>query len=521
MQRLRGRPCRYVWLSEVAVYGKGYSRGGDPVAAAHQRVKAFFRGFIYQESSPSEHPCRITELEEQASARYRWQVACPHCGAKQELRFFARRSDGKGGIGGIRDAGGELVSPDLARDEAHYVCTAGCRIDDADKQRMLEAGEMQKIGERGDGPEKGSRRKLGFQLWSAHSESIRWGDIAAAYVEARNRFRLPEYFGNWLGLEYRPETRVPQWQQLGNKNAWTNSRWRVPREAWFLSAGVDVQQENNGCRVSVRGWAPGRTSFLVGWMWIERDLSDLNDLVRSDLAAITREILEPKFQVVDEQGRACENPLGRRELAVKLLGIDVGHDPRAVSEWLKSLPESWTVGETPRVRAFRGDHQLSTETRWQVSQWQQNVRTGEKYDGGLTVWRLYVYPFYETLLSLLQAEPGKPGGFHVTADALAVGKAYLEQVVNFGRTVELDEKTGLKKVRFGPRNRHVPVDFFDTELYSLVAAEMVVGDLGWATEAWEGYRSQLLAAAAKPSAKNTGPRGASLTARDCGGLDDR
>jgi phage terminase large subunit GpA-like protein len=98
MQRLRGRPCRYVWLSEVAVYNKGHQKGGDPVAAAHQRVKAFYRGFIYQESSPGIHPCRITELEQQASARYRWVVKCPHCGLFQELRFFARREDNKGGL---------------------------------------------------------------------------------------------------------------------------------------------------------------------------------------------------------------------------------------------------------------------------------------------------------------------------------------------------------------------------------------------------------------------------------------
>jgi phage terminase large subunit GpA-like protein len=203
-----------------------------------------------------------------------------------------------------------------------------------------------------------ARRKLGFQLWSVHSDTIRFGDIAAAHAEARNRFQLPEFFGNWLGLEYRPETRVPEWQQLGKRNAWTNSRWSVPREAWFLTAGADVQQENNGCRVTVRGWAPGRTSWSVGWMWIERDMRDANELVRSDLAAITREILEPRFPVVDDQGRPAVNPLGRRELSVKLLGIDVGHDPRSVHAWLKSLPESWTLGETPRVRAFRGDHQL-------------------------------------------------------------------------------------------------------------------------------------------------------------------
>jgi phage terminase large subunit GpA-like protein len=531
-QRLRGRPCRYVFLTEVAVYAKGMKKAGDPVSAAHQRIKAFFRGFLYQESSPSEHPCRMTELEQQATWRSRWHVRCPHCGRVQELRFFLHKSGelaGKGGIAGIQDAGGEYVSQETARLEAYYVCEAGCRIDNHDKQALLESGRHVPYGCRVGKPPKcrltgsvpKSRRKLGFHLWSVHSEQITFGDLAASYVEAREQLKLPEWWGNWLGLEYKPESRVPEWAQLGRKNAWSNCRWQVPREAWFLTAAVDVQAENNGCRVTVRGWAPGRTSWLVGWQWIERDLADANQLIRSDLAAVSRDILERRFSVVDAEGRPAVNPLGRRELAVKLLAIDVGHDPRGVHAWLKTLPESWVLGETPRVRAVRGDHQLTPETRWQVTEWEQNVRTGEKYEGGLTVWRLYVYPFYETLTQLLCAEPGQPGGWHVTADALTLGKAYLEQVVNFGRSVKFDEKSGAKKAVWGPRNHRVPIDFWDCEIYDLVAAEMVVGDLGWDAGKWEQWRERVRGQAAARKEQERNPRRSREPDNAFGGLDDR
>lgn len=493
-QRLRGRPCRYVWMTEVAVYSRGMKKAGDPVAAAKQRVKAFFRHFIWAESSPSDHPCRITELEQQATARYRWKVCCPKCKAKFELRFFPHKSGeqaGRDGIVGVRDAGGELLSAETARREAHYVCPRGCKIENAQKQELLESGRMEVVSHDGRKGKPVCRRSLGFHLWSVHSEAISFGDLAAAYVEHMRQMKLAEFFGNWLGLEYKPPTRVPAWRELGKQHAAYNARGQVPAEAWFLTGHCDVQGENNGVRVSVRGWAPGRTSWLVDWRWLEREPGDDNLVVCSDLAKVTREVLERRYPVINRDGRPAKNPLGKRELAVKLLGVDVGHLPRKVHAWLQSLPESWTLDDgtnVPRVRAIRGDHQLSPDTRWQRAQWEQNVRTGEAYeDGGLTVWRLNVYTYYDVLTQLLCAEPHKPGGWHVTADALTLGQSYLEQVVNFAKQVKIDPDTGLKKTVWAPRHARVAVDYWDTSVGELVCAEMVLGDLGWDAERWQAW----------------------------------
>lgn len=521
-QRLRGRPCRYVFLTEVDVYSRGHKTSGDPVAAAHQRIKAFFRGLLWHESSPSEHPSRITELERSATARYRWHAPCPHCGLFQELRFFLHTKGdlaGRGGIGGLKDGSGEYVSAEAGREQAHYVCEAGCRIENEDKQAMLERGRWIPFGCRlvdGQvvGPQPESRRKVGYHLWSVHSESITWGDLAGAFLEAREQGKLAEFFGNWLGLEYRPESRVPHWAQLGRRSAWTNSRRQVPPEAWFLTAGADVQGENNGLRYVVRGWAPGRTSWLVDWGWIERTAGDETALVKSDLVQLTDQVLKDPYPVVDAQGRPAENPLGRRSLPVKLLLIDSNHLPMKVHHWLRWLPESWTAVESGRVRAIRGDHQLNPETRWQLSTIDTNTRTGEQYEGGMQVWRLFVYPFYDELLQLLAGEAGRVGSWHVTADVLTQGRAYLEQVVNFGQAIQIDPKSGHRKVVWGPRNGRIPVDFWDCEIYGLVAAHMVVGDLGWSEAAWHAWREG--ATAGRKSASKPRSRLA-----DGGGLDER
>lgn len=500
-QRLRGRPCRYVWMTEVDVY-KGDKRAGDPVRAGHQRTKAFFRGFHFHESSPVEHPSQICELERRATARYRWQCPCPHCGRWQEPRFFVHAKGplaGRGGFGGLKDpATGEHVTAEQARASAHYVCESGCRIEADEKQSWLESGRwipwgctVERLpdvvaGSRSieiKGPQPTSRRSLGFHLWSIHGESLSFGDIAEAYIHAIEEGKLAEFFGNWLGLEFKRQTRLPHWQELGRKLAWTHTRCTVPPEAWFVTAGADVQGENNGVRYTIRAWAPERTSFLVDWGWIDRDEGDESTLVKSDLVKLAKAVLDRKFPVAGES----KNVLGKRQVQVKLLCIDSNHLPMKVHHWLRSLPNEWVYSEQPRVRAIRGDHHANADVRWRYNLVETNTRTGEKYDGGLPQWGIYVYPFYDELTGALSADPGKSGAWYVTADALTLGKNYLEQVVNFGRSVKLNEKTGQKQAVWGPINNRIPIDFWDCEIYDLVAASMVVGDLGWSAAAWQQW----------------------------------
>lgn len=486
-QRLRGRPCRYVLMSETDAY-KGAAKTGNPIDAAHQRTKAFFRSIHYHESSPSGFPSEIADLERSATARYRWHVQCPHCGHRQELRFFPHKSGpfaGLGGFSGIKTPSGELVDRETARREAHYVCEQGCRVDNIHKQRMLESGEWVAL------PGATGRRKLGFHLWAIFADTMSFGDLAAEYVEAKTAGRVAEFFGNWLGLEYQPERRAPQWEILGARAKWNHARGTVPPEAWFLTAGADKQGEANGARYVIRAWAPGRTSWLVDWGWIDREPGDENDLVKSDLRQLREQVLERSFSVHG----GGENPLGRRELKVKLLCIDSNHLPRQIHDWMRSLPDAWTLGENPRVRAIRGDHKVSPDVRFRKSIVETNTRDGKPYEGGLEQWGIYVYPFYAELLESLNSEPGKLGAWYLTADTLTQGKSYLQQVCNFAPKQVVD-KRGRRRTEWGPRSGSIPVDFWDCEIYGRTASEMVVGDLGWSPAAWEEWRRVAMRSAA-------------------------
>jgi len=494
-QRLRGRPCRRVFLSEIDVY-EGDRKAGDPVAQAHQRTKAFWRCLHYHESSPTEYPSPIAELEQRADVRYRWQCPCPHCGQRQELRFFAvdqGEHKGRGGIKGFRDESGELLGADVARQRAFYECEHCHRaIDQGQKYKFTTSGDWYELGTNPNAasPPRATtreRRSISFHLWTAHSETQSWGDIAASYVEASEGGKLRDWWGNTLGIPFRPKTRVAPWYDVGTRLAWTNPRGMIPPEVWFITAGLDVQGDASGCRYVVRGWAPGRTSWLIDWGWIDRggDDTDAGQLVRQDLRRAGEIILDSAYPVHGSVPAA----LGNSSLSVRLLCADTGHMPLKVHQWMRSLPTEWVIGEgTERVRAVKGDSHLGA-TRFQKSVVEKNSRTGEEYEGGMTLWRVSVAELYPDFVERLFAPIGRDGSWHVTSDCLTLGKSYLQQVCNLERRIKVHPTTGARKIEWGPRNHQIPVDFCDCEIYAEFAAEMVVGDLGWSRPAWEQWRT--------------------------------
>lgn len=492
-QRLRGRPCRRVFLSEIDVY-EGDRKAGDPVSQSHQRTKAFWRYLHYHESSPTEHPSPIAALEQAAEVRYRWHSQCPHCGKYQEVRFFPvdqGERKGRGGVRGFRDEAGELLAADVARSTAYYECEHCQRhIDQASKQEFMVRGKWVEIGTDANAPKcptpRRDCRSLGFHLWTAHSETQSWGDIAASYIDASEAGKLRDWWGNTLGIPFRPKTRVAPWYDVGTRLAWTHPRGFVPPEVWFLTAGLDVQGDASGCRYVVRGWAPGRTSWLVDWGWIERggDDVDAGQIIRQDLRRAGEAVLGSAYPVLGNAIAA----LGSSALSVRLLCVDTGHAPKKVHEWMRSLPPEWVLGDgSERVRAVKGDSHLGA-VRFQKSIVEKNSRTGEEYEGGMSLWRVSVAELYPDFVERLFAPAGKDGSWHVTSDCVTLGKSYLQQVCNLERRIKVNPSTGARKIEWGPRNHQIPVDFCDCEIYAEFAAEMVVGDLGWSRESWERWR---------------------------------
>ena len=114
------------------------------------------------------------------------------------------------------------------------------------------------------------------------------------------------------------------------------------------------------------------------------------------------------------------------------------------------------------------------------------------------MWGINVTPHYSELNELLAGQPGGGGSWYDTADVLAQGRDYLEQVTNYTYSIKYDARKG-KVGQWGPKKPKIAVDFYDCEIYAMVAAEMVVGDMGWDITAWEKW----LESNEKQSAKRT------------------
>src|SRR5690606_28974294 len=121
---------------------------------------------------------------------------------------------------------------------AYYVCVKGCKIGAESKQRMVLQGRwvpkgqwIDATGQLQGSPHRG-RRNVGIHLWAIHADTTTIGDLAAAYLTARVEGKLPDFYQNWLGLSYTPRAKLPTWEQLGRRLAWSHQRGQVWHEAW-------------------------------------------------------------------------------------------------------------------------------------------------------------------------------------------------------------------------------------------------------------------------------------------------
>lgn len=507
-QRLRGKPCKYVFCSEVDVYDFG-NKAGDPINAASQRTKQFADSKVVCESTPVGDSSRIASLYDDSDAR-QWYCPCPHCGRYQPLRFFTLRHGqykGRGGIAGYKPSD----DPDTAREAAHYICMDGCRIENHDKNWMVVNGVWVpkgcKIEERRDaaliaklkrqakggdgaalvepppivGQPKRSTRDVGYHLWSVFNPQISFGDLSARYISLRRKGQLADFYQNELGLRFRVPTKVPHWRRLGRRLAGNHKRGHVPPPVWFLTAGCDVQADE--VFWIVRGWGPWRTSWLIDFGRCRRSVdTDAAGrpyaVINSDLAALDGTVIGRAFPM-----QGGDNPWGRSQLMPTLTGVDSNYRPLDVHEFVR-------FKDPDEVRCIRGDDAVGGVAKFRPQLVERNTRTGEPYEGGMIQWGIYVSGYKDDLAPRLLGTPHEIGSFHLLPgmDQTPLGRLYLKQMVN---EEKLEQPNGKKAWKL--RSNYLRKDFRDCEIYAAALADMVVGDIGWEESAWLEYLAARLA----------------------------
>lgn len=484
-QRLRARACKYVFCTEVDVW-QDDPRVGQSARIIQARTKAFIECKIVYESTPTDEASTIDAFY-QRSDRRKFILRCPRCNHPQELRFFPHKSGkfaGRGGVAGMQDKHGAWLTSEQARGEAYYIGECGCRITSDQKPDMILGGRWVPRGQslKGDklvGQPARGPRNVGYQISSLYAQNQTFGDLAEAYLDHREAGQLRAFYNNWLGLPDRAASKVPNWKTLGQRLAWQHLRGTVPADAFFLTSVADVQSDRT--RAGVRAWGDKRSSWLVDWYEFpkekgenEGDATRPGAPIASDLARLENEILAPTFPLVSK------NAFGQAELSVRVLGVDTNYRMFELHNFTRAARGRF--GD--RVRNVRGDHKVDPTQLYRMTVVEHNARSGERYEGGLELWGVYVNAFREQLLALFGCEVNLPGAWLLTADILAQpgGQDYLRQLTNQGPVTEINN-AGKEIRRWVTRDRALGEHFWDIEVNQLAMAEMVTGG-NWDASTW-------------------------------------
>jgi phage terminase large subunit GpA-like protein len=241
---LASRPIRVVLLDEVDRFPHSAGSEGDPVSLAKKRTATFWNRKIVMVSTPTLKGLSRIEAAFEHSDQRRYFVPCPHCKHYHVLEW------------------GNVNYPEGKPEEAWIACPeCGGVITDSDKPRMLRLGEWRATAE--------FRGTAGFHISELYSPWRKFGDVASDYERAKDH---PEQLKTWintsLGETYAEKGEAPDYQHLVNKRE-DYPVGRVPADALFLTAGVDVQKDR--LELEVVGWCPGKRSYSVEYRVIMGD----------------------------------------------------------------------------------------------------------------------------------------------------------------------------------------------------------------------------------------------------------
>jgi phage terminase large subunit GpA-like protein len=306
-------------LNEVDKWPFDESLEGDRLEQAMERsIKQFPEHKNLIESTPTtEEHSRVNNWYKLSNQCQR-QVPCPFCGWYQVLRRAEDGLPGQGGLVWDRLPGGEQ-DPDRAHASARYECESCHKsIHDEHRPKMMKAGRWVPAGQHVDkrgrllGTPDRQGHIWGSQLSSLYSLRIRWGDYTRKWVASERRPGLRRAFTNlWDGEPHAPRKSKLTPEELAERLNLGYSRGKVPKEASFITCGVDVQEW--GYVYMVVAWGTGERGWLIDW----GDLDDLGQL---------EQLIDKKYPVADDK---------KTELPIVLTFVDSGHDTLSVYRFCK------------------------------------------------------------------------------------------------------------------------------------------------------------------------------------------
>jgi phage terminase large subunit GpA-like protein len=399
---LASRPIRIVLCDEVDRYPPSAGTEGDPISLARKRSTTFWNRKILLGSTPTVKGSSRIEVAFDGSDKRYFLVPCPHCQTEDRLQWD------------------NVKWPENAPKDAFYACShCGGVIDDAAKVRMLQSGRWQATST--------SNGVAGFHISELYSPWVRFGDTAAAFVEAK---RSPETLQTWvntsLGETWVERGEAPTHERVMGLRRDYQMR-DVPDAVMTLTAGVDVQK--NRLIYVVRGWARAMSSWLVdfGELWGDTD--------QPDVWGTLGELLGAEF--------------GGKP--IRLMLIDSGFRPDMVYAFCRSHAH---------CRPSKGYESLSAPVR--MSKVDVTIR-GQVIKHGAALWRVDTGYFKSLIHGRIDWPEDQPGAWHLPSD---VPDDYARQLVAESKITLPNGKSVWKR---HDRENHA----LDCEVYASAAAKIL------------------------------------------------
>jgi phage terminase large subunit GpA-like protein len=306
---LQMRSVPVVVLDEIAEFPQDVDGRGDPVAMAEARTMAFTgREKIIAVSTPgTKGACRITARYEEGS-RALFHVACPHCDARQALKFE-----------NLRWPKGEPA-------RAEYFCEGcGAAINHRAKADMLARGQW--VHERPHLAEV----HPSYRINALYSPFVPWSWIADQREKSADDPVKDKVFTQQVkGEAHEPRYDVPAHETLWRRReAWAAKR--VPPGCLFLTMAVDVQ----GDRLE---WGVYAFDRHMGQWWID------GGILPGDPS------LDPVWFDLDQVMGCRYADAWGREWAPESMGVDSGYLPQRVYAYARRHAHR----AEPRVMALDG-----------------------------------------------------------------------------------------------------------------------------------------------------------------------
>lgn len=329
-------------------YGHGFEFAKWPQwksseASAANRYKKRFIGFPFNsqvtfEGTPAKlGECELTrEIEKPSVRRLYFQVPCPHCGTFQRLQFSPKYgTHPTAGLQWDKKPGGH-EDAQLASVSAWYRCVGGCRIESAERPKMLRAGQWVAEGQSidnhgvitGDGVI--SDEWAFDELSQLYSPLIAgWGSIAKEWVnveQSKDPKTLQSFVNEVLARAYDPAPPKRSYHGLAARFRSETPLGKVPSWARFLVWASDVgskqvwrDDEHGLVDVTLFWWMVVAFGPKVRTHVVDFNLATGEDALRRTLAAWGYERLNSDQRKPNTK-QLCRPAIG---------GIDCGYRVKA------------------------------------------------------------------------------------------------------------------------------------------------------------------------------------------------